>query len=438
MRDRRTALHSVKRSAKSSSKRYVSTEDAQISNWVDQLNQALDDLSESRTSTREHSLETLVNCFACHNVSSQIEHRLLEVLALLKKSLTKNASIKEACLAAKGIALTFINMDDISESDGDDLYRKILPSLRNTIKDSDDIEIKISCLQTLSLITYIAASDIDKLLVRNYLFDLIETDGADFNVENFTSHELDKLFCEAVHAYGLLFAASFSMGFVNFEVLWEEVEKVMPVHELLLESSDKDVRIAAGENVGLIFETVNIFATSDDEEDDDELDEEQTSDAEDSGKPEYDNMDGLIRTLKDLSVDSSRRRAKSDRAEQKSVFRDIVQSVEENVKPIEELKIGGRVLTFRGWAKILPLNCFRKILGQGFQYHLKTNPMMSSIFHYSTGGPHYYDSDSDDDTSFDISELSNVDKKYLFEENKKSRTKHLRNARLGKENPPVY
>lgn len=135
------------------------------------------------------------------------------------------------------------------------------------------------------------------------------------------------------------------------------------MHEMLLESSDKDVRIAAGENIGLMFESANVFlnATADDEEEEDE----------DAVKPEYDNMDGLIHTLKDLSVDSNRRRAKSDRVEQKSVFRDIVRTVEENEKPLEELKIGGKVLTFRGWSKILPLNSFRRCLGPGFQHHLK-------------------------------------------------------------------
>lgn len=141
------------------------------------------------------------------------------------------------------------------------------------------------------------------------------------------------------------------------------IYRVMPMHEMLLESSDKDVRIASGENIGLMFETVNIFLAADPNDEEEE--------EEDVVKPEYDNMDGLIHTLKDLSVDSNRRRAKSDRVEQKSVFRDIVKSVEENIKPVEELKIGGRVLTFRGWAKMLPLNSFRKCLGPGLQHHLK-------------------------------------------------------------------
>lgn len=146
-------------------------------------------------------------------------------------------------------------------------------------------------------------------------------------------------------------------------------------------------------------------------------------------------MDGLIHTLKDLSMDSNRRRAKSDRAEQKSVFRDVVKSVEEKVKPEEDIKISGRTYSFKGWAKILPLNAFRNILGPGFLHHLKTNTMMQAIFRYSTG---LRQVDSDDSGEEDDHPLSNVDRKYIHDENKKSRTKQLRNARLNKESTPTF
>lgn len=204
----------------------------------------------------------------------------------------------------------------------------------------------------------------------------------------------------------------------------------MPVHEMMLESTDKDIRIASGENIALMFETVNIFLAVDDNEEEEE---------EETVKPEYDNLDGLIHTLKGLSVDSNRRRAKSDRAETKSVFRDIVRTVEEKTKPEEELKISGKVLLFRGWAKILPLNSFRKCLGQGFQHHLKTNAMMKDIFRYSTGFSARQQQDSDDSgDEEDMSSLSNVDRKFMYDENKKSRSKQIRSARLGKESAPEY
>lgn len=218
---------------------------------------------------------------------------------------------------------------------------------------------------------------------------------------------------------------------------------------MMLESSDKNTRIAAGENIALMFEIVNIFLKSNDNDNDDDENGEEEEEAFD--KPEYDNMDGLIHTLRDLSMDSNRRRAKSDRVEQKSVFRDIVKTVEENIKPEEELKIGGRVLVFRGWAKILPLGTFRKCLGQGFQHHLKTNSMMKEIFRYSTGfsfssRQQQQSDDSGDDNNDDDNNnngaggvpLSNVDRKYMYDENKKSRSKQIRSARLGKETNPEY
>ena len=62
-------------------------------------------------------------------------------------------------------------------------------------------------------------------------------------------------------------------------------------------------------------------------------------------------MDELIHTLRALSMESSRRQSKSSRAEQKSIFRDIIKSVEDGVPPIEELKINGRIIPFRGWCK---------------------------------------------------------------------------------------
>ncbi|CEG80428.1 hypothetical protein RMATCC62417_14768 [Rhizopus microsporus] len=115
----------------------------------------------------------------------------------------------------------------------------------------------------------------------------------------------------------------------------------MPMYEILLESSDKDIRMATGENIALIFETAHVFTATD--EDEEEYDEDEVV------KPEYENMNELVRTLKDLSVESNKRKTKSDRAEQKSMFRDILKSVEENVRPEEELKIGSRIIVFRGW-----------------------------------------------------------------------------------------
>lgn len=111
----------------------------------------------SEYSTREESLEAIVDAFSTHHVSSYIDNRHEEVLGLLKRSLSKYNNPKEASLAARAIALTFINLDDISEGDSDNYYKRIVPSLKNAIMDSEEVDVKVdvSCL----LYVYIYKTD---------------------------------------------------------------------------------------------------------------------------------------------------------------------------------------------------------------------------------------------------------------------------------------
>ncbi|KAG0182078.1 Interferon- developmental regulator 2 [Apophysomyces sp. BC1021] len=388
------------------------------------MNQAIDDLATNRTSIREEALTSLITSLLRHYAAEALEPRNEELLLLLRRSLCKGGSQKESCLAAEAIALAFVNHGDMSVGEEEDLYQIILPALKSTLSHSNDIWIKTNCLQTMALVTFIAASDIDSQLVRNYLYDLIETEGEGLDMDDMAPQDVDQFLCAALRAYGLLFISSFSEGIINFDLVWEEIEKVMPLYEMLLESSDKDVRVAAGENIAVMFEIVRICTELEEDEEDFDEDAEQ--------RPEYDNMDGLIHTLRQLSVDSSRRHNKNDRAEQKSVFRDVIKSVEEGVKPVEELKIGGRVITFRGWSKILVLNAFRRSIGQGLQLHFKTNDLFRQIFHFSARFSGQNGSDDDDDSHY-LDGLSKVDKHYVYEERQKTRSKQLRIARNGKD-----
>ncbi|KAI9019403.1 interferon-related developmental regulator-domain-containing protein [Phycomyces nitens] len=386
-------------------------------NWIDKLNQAIDDLGTNRTSVREEALSNIINALTLHNSSEALDGRNRELLVLLRKSLSKGDS-KESILAAKAMPLAFINHGEISLGDEEDLFQLVANTLKNTLVNSLDCDVKIQCLYSLALISFIGASDIDTQLLRDFVFDLIETGGEGMELEGISSQQIEHLTCVALRAYGLLYISTFCEGVIDFEVLWEEVEKVLPVHEILLESSEKDVRVAAGENIALMFESVRVYTQHVEE------------DAEETEWPEYDNMDGLIHTLHGLSVDSNRRRSKNDRAEQKSVFRDVIKSVEEGTRPEEELKISGRVLTFRGWSKILLLNAFRRAIGQGLQQHIKTNPLLRQIFHYSCRFETGAADDSDND---DPGEMSHVDKHYLYDERQKLRTKQIKSAREGKE-----
>ena len=75
------------------------------------------------------------------------------------------------------------------------------------------------------MITLIAGSDIDTQLARDFVFDLIETDGQEFNTEELSSQHADQLMCMGLRAYGILFISTFYEGVVDPDALWEEVEK---------------------------------------------------------------------------------------------------------------------------------------------------------------------------------------------------------------------
>jgi len=128
--------------------------------------------------------------------------------------------------------------------------------------------------------------------------------------------------------------------------------------QLLLLSSDVDVRITAGEAIALILE----FAYDYDEE----------FEPEDLGK--------LIETLKQLATDSTKSRSKKDRKEQRSSFRDILRGVEEGDPPGEKVKFGQEVLHLDSWYKKLQYDWFCKVLGSGMNLHLSTNFMLREIF----------------------------------------------------------
>lgn len=96
----------------------------------------------------------------------------------------------------------------------------------------------------------------------------------------------------------------------------------------LLECSDVDVRIGAGEAIALIYEGARQFdenfgfdVSTEDEED------EYIGDA-DSRTRQSDEMEELCAKLRQLATDSHKYRAKKDRKQQRSSFRDILRGIE--------------------------------------------------------------------------------------------------------------
>lgn len=148
----------------------------------------------------------------------------------------------------------------------------------------------------------------------------------------------------------------------------------MPAHSELLAAKSKDVRVAAGENVALMYECSHskkkhvlegeevVVVESKDEEND---------------MSEYEEMDELIDILTRLAKESSRHVNKQDRKEQKRSFRHILNSIQNGESIKERLKLGRVKFLFHGWSKyhsVMTSGIWNIIDNDLFVYLYSSNP----------------------------------------------------------------
>lgn len=147
----------------------------------------------------------------------------------------------------------------------------------------------------------------------------------------------------------------------------------------MLDSTDVDLRIGAGEAVAVIYEGARFF-------DEDfgfaAVAEEEGEDGEAAARePVGDvDVDDLCSKLRQLATDSHKYRAKKDRKQQRSSFRDILRAVEENEAPEIQVKFGREVLDIDSWSRKHQYDSFCHALGSGMNLHLTHNELLREIF----------------------------------------------------------
>ncbi|GFS21855.1 interferon-related developmental regulator 1-like [Elysia marginata] len=134
----------------------------------------------------------------------------------------------------------------------------------------------------------------------------------------------------------------------------------------LLRSSDVDLRMTAGEAVALLYE----LARDNDEDFEDE-----------------ENEAALCDLLKQLATDSVKHRAKKDRRQQRSCFRDVQRFVVDAESPSETVKVGKEnLLELCSWSQKKQYDALCAVLMTGMSAHLKANPLLRDIFDLGAPG----------------------------------------------------
>ncbi|KAI9322140.1 interferon-related developmental regulator-domain-containing protein [Dichotomocladium elegans] len=192
----------------------------------DELRRSVDDLGEKRTSTREASLKKINRLLGNHycgtffssNSSSQVA-----LLMLLLRSLRKAGSSQEAVLAAKGIGLMFVSEGDVDAAEHEDLFGMVLSTLKSTITNGSDPNLKLQCIETLGFVTFIAASKADTRGGLDYFYNIMVTNGDCLQPDDrIGQNDMDVLVCASLKAYGLLYASIYGDGRGSWEDAWDE------------------------------------------------------------------------------------------------------------------------------------------------------------------------------------------------------------------------
>lgn len=100
---------------------------------------------------------------------------------------------------------------------------------------------------------FISGSQAEALELMNFFVEIIITNGKSVNAINDGA-----TLTGALNAYGLLYAGLWGDSKKVAGMAREEFERVMPAHIKQLESSTMEVRVASGENIALMFETLGI------------------------------------------------------------------------------------------------------------------------------------------------------------------------------------
>ncbi|XP_067854606.1 interferon-related developmental regulator 2 isoform X2 [Heptranchias perlo] len=318
----------------------------------DKLKECIDNTMDKRAKTRLNALESLKLAFSSKILSDFLVERRVTLSDCLERCLKKGKG-EEQAIAATVTALLCIQLGSCKE--GEDVFKILKSVLINIFTDkSTSLAARHSCATALGMCCYIAANEAEDLascltcLESVFSASYIKGDGS---VPSHNS-QTQVLHCNALQSWSLLVTICPPSKIQKF------LENHLPKLPGLLCSDNVTLRIAAGEAIALLFELAR------------KTDQEFL----------YEGTDQLCEKLKALATDSNKYRAKTDRRKQRSIFRDVMRSIEDGECLEETIKFGIECLYIDSWVRRRTYDAFKEILGSGVRHHLQHNELLRDIF----------------------------------------------------------
>ncbi|RID51359.1 hypothetical protein BRARA_H02031 [Brassica rapa] len=335
------------------------------------LDQSLDALYEKRSSTREQALASIVDAF-----KSDLQHEFVEknFATLLDRCLhcIKKGSTKESLLASHVIGLLALTAG-LGDQAQEILEESVTP-LSQALKSSREALKITSILECLAVITFVGGANAEQTeRSMQIIWQMIDPKL----VSNVVATKPSPAVITTVVSSWTCLLTTVDRWTLGPKILQGTVTYL----STLLEKDDRSVRIAAGEALALMFE-LGIL---------EKFDAEVKGSDNGSVKEEREaliNMHRLISKVtdqvRDLAVEAGGKGcAKKDLNTQRSLFKDLVEFLEDGVAPETSIKIGGSSIETSTWCQMIQLNFLKHFLGGGFIKHMQENEFLHDVFSFT-------------------------------------------------------
>lgn len=324
-------------------------ESSQLENWEAKVKEAIDLAGQKSGAGRVKALEALCSGLLKRYAPDFLENQQMTVCDVVQRAVKKGKG-GEVVSGARLAVLLALQLADCEE-----VYRELKPVLVQITGDRTAAPAARAAVATaLAGLCFLGGGEMAEVVATMEVLEGVfsssfaKKDGTVPTV----NPELQALHCAALSSWSLLLTL-LSSGDV-FRVADKHVQHLRG----LLESSDVDLRMTAGESLALVLEFSYDYDSDYEPED----------------------LAGLIVTVKQLATDSTKSRSKKDRKEQRSTFRDVLRGVEEGEPPCQKVKFGREMLRLESWFICLQYQWFCKQLGSGMNLHLADNYMLREIF----------------------------------------------------------
>ena len=335
-----------------------------IESHESQIKEAMDLALEKSTQTRVNALEALATALSKRVETSFLLDNYITMTDLVERALNKRSLNKNTEIVAGAKLGSLIILSLATYTEAEQVYQTILPLLTKVMKDpSANPEARRECATTLALSTFIACQDVAQIkYICNTLQETYAQTLPNDNGE-FPSYSASVTSFYAAVISGFCLLISIMSPTYVYSIANSFVKDMFS----LLNSSDVNMRITAGEAIALAHELAR-------QHDEDYC---------------WIRENELSEALHELATDSQKFRAKKDRKQQRASFRDVVRTVDEGELPYETLTFGPhhqlQHLELDTWSLKLQYQALCNSLTQGINHHFTYNVGIRNI--YDLGPP---------------------------------------------------